>query len=153
MTFVQLADAAQRGQLLRHDLVWQTGMEGWTPAMKVPGLWLPPPVPENVVATPGVPATTNPETPSTGDDRRNTAAVANDSRPQGLGVGGKIGLSILVFVVGTILWGIVKDPIMRDFLGPWERLPARILLQMATWGLILYIWTRPTRKANKKLRF
>jgi TM2 domain-containing membrane protein YozV len=59
----KIKEMAAAGQLRPDDLVWQSGMETWTAASKVPGLLppaaTPPPIPGGGVAAPTVQAVTD----------------------------------------------------------------------------------------------
>ena len=57
MMFDQLTEATQRGEVSRDDWVWQAGMDAWTAAGNIQGLWGPPPLlTDSVVRPPLSPA-------------------------------------------------------------------------------------------------
>lgn len=155
MTFIDLVSAARSGQLGTNDLVWRAGMKDWTPAITVSGLWSPPPIPDTEGLQPPIVA----RTAEVSGQRQKTSFSQSRAAPampgkgihveKGLGVPAKIGLSVLVFVAGSLVAGIAKDPIMRSILGPFERMTAAILIQLGMVGLIFHIWTRPRKKSDE----
>ncbi len=156
LTFETMVDATSRGQLSKDDLVWTAGMHGWQPAGTVVALWAPPPLPAVAPQPPPGPPfaqqspsirnSTKGASPEPQTDPNGSGAKVNISGKADWSVGAKIVLSVITFVIGSLLVGVIKDPIMKNVIGPVERGIISLILNLSIVGIIIYIWTRAKNK-------
>ena len=131
LAFKVLLDAAQQGSLNRNDLVWKTGMEAWAPASSVAALWGPPPLPNFVGQTA---MHSNVIGPEEGNSEANKQPEAST------GTGGKIIMSVVVAVSGTLIAAAIKELVGYGY----------SFAYLAIVLILFFIWLPPVSPSNVK---
>jgi hypothetical protein len=147
LTFDAMVDAAKRGQLAVDDYVWTPGMPEWKPAGSIAAFWSPPPPPpptQKVKPASALPTNSKWETaPQTNrpPPADQVPVTAGNSK---LRFAARVILSLVIFFVGTVLVGIVKEArFIREAFDRGQLSLITVTLQVAIVVLLYYIWSPP----------